>query len=169
MADELAGLREVIADMPPGLIGIDGMNGVGKTRRVAKLLDLPILSTDDYLLGNRNYLGGLDYDRLAIEAAALPRPAVIEGCCLLAIIDRIGARIDLHVYVRGLSVSGFWHDSDVAEGDMLDHVIARNRAIARAAKAGRSNLDHDLAVYHNQYRPYQSAGLVLDLIQRPAE
>lgn len=169
MIDELASLRELIGTRQPTLIGIDGMNGVGKTRRVTRPLGMRSLSTDDYLLGNRSYLEGLDYQRLGADLAELPRPAIVEGCCLLAVLHRIGVSLSLHVYVRSLSENGFWHDADICEGEMLEHVLARNRAIAKAAKAGRSNLDHDLAVYHHRFQPYQSADFVLDLVERPAD
>tara|TARA_R110002020_G_scaffold161283_3_gene346237 strand:- start:2729 stop:3121 length:393 start_codon:yes stop_codon:yes gene_type:complete len=130
---------------------------------------MPVVSVDDFLTGNRRYIEGIDYNRLASVVRVTPQPMVIEGCCLLEVAKRLGEVVDLHVYVRRVTEHGFWHDRDVGEGEMLEYVIRHNRTVARAAQVGFSNLDRDLALYHAEFRPYRSADLVLDLVERPAD
>jgi hypothetical protein len=169
MADELDSLLAVMAERRPSLIGVDGMNGVGKSRRVAKRLGLPVLSLDDFLIGNGSFIDGIEYDRLLKAVRQLDRPGVVEGCCLLAALGRVGQSLDLHVYARRVSEAGYWYDADVGEGEDLEQVLKREREIAKWAKAPRKGLAFELIHYHAEFKPLQNAGLILDLVERPAD
>jgi hypothetical protein len=148
------------------------MSGVGKSTRVAKPLGLPVVSTDDFLVGDGRYIDGLRLDDLREAIERHPLQVVVEGCCVLEVLARVGMRPDLHIYVRRINSAGLWEDKEVATGDDADHQMEVLREINEAVRrlSGDPNaqghrLDAELIAYHAQYRPFQTADLVVDLLE----
>jgi hypothetical protein len=164
--DELSELRLMLEERAPRLIGVDGMNDVGKTRRVARPLGLPIISGDCFLLGNGRYLGGHNYERLAeaIRDAMSRGQVVVEGCCLLAIAAHIGMTVDLHVYVRALKPDGTWRVADIGLGDDPERARSQHHAVASALGCEPDPVAMDLIDYHAKYRPVQNADIRVNLV-----
>jgi hypothetical protein len=96
--------KKLTALVPEGervCIGIDGMDGIGKTplaRELAGLLNATLISLDDYL--DQNQKAYAAHIRCADIRKALERaksPILIEGVCLRAVAERCSFRIHLHV------------------------------------------------------------------------
>lgn len=168
----VADLRAVLRRAAPRIVAIDGLNGAGKTTRVAAQLEIPVVSIDDFLVGDGRYLSGLKLDALSVTVRRHTGQFAIEGCCALAVLSRLQLRADLHVYVRRTDSAGQWLDAAVGMGDDLEHQLGELEDIRRAASivlgelATPDQLAIDLIRYHAQYRPFQAADLVVDVPQQ---
>ena len=84
------------------LIALDGLPGAGKSRlavRLSALLKVRSVHLDDYLV--RNSVGFVDHlDDGELRRALLVRPVIVEGVCMLDVLDRIGLRPDPLVYLQ---------------------------------------------------------------------
>src|SRR5437773_2657943 len=105
-------------DRPKVFIGIDGMNGVGKTplaRDLAALLGATVINLDKYVDERRG--GFAPFMRCQEVTAALGATGegvvIVDGVCLRAVAQRCGFAIDVHIYVKHVSKeTGCWHDAD---------------------------------------------------------
>ena len=90
--------------LPRGLFAIDGYHGAGKStvaRDVAALLGIQCIHLDEFLVEDQGaFLDFLRYPELSV--ALRPRPVIVEGVCLLAVLDRLHIKPDTLVYVQGL-------------------------------------------------------------------
>lgn len=146
-------------------IGIDGVDGVGKTPLATELkekLDYPLISLDDYLDRNKGgFIEYLSYSRLAQDLSNHSH-VVIEGDCLLQVLARVAAEIDLLVYVKRLQ-HGVWLDERECEinGDLEAFIAKEKELIERiAGTSGESQvleLSEEIIRYHYAYRPHSKA------------
>ena len=119
------------------LLAIDGPPGSGKTyaaQYLANELQTPCIHVDDFLVEHKGgYVNYIRYDDL--EVALADGPAIIEGVCLLEILERIGASADLFIYVSP----------------------------ARSARDTRdaSDLKLEVSQYYARHRPVDIADIVL--------
>jgi hypothetical protein len=85
------------------LIGVDGAPGAGKTtvaRYLAKALGAVCVHVDSFLTeGQGTYVLSIDYVALRQAISQERRTAVVEGLCLLAVLDRLSLKPDFLVYV----------------------------------------------------------------------
>ncbi len=95
---------ESVEVLRPGIIGIDGDLGAGKSslsRWLSTRLALPVIHLDDHLnAGGSSFVESIDRRglRRAIDTAG--RPVIVEGICLLAAMDTVGLQPDLHYYLK---------------------------------------------------------------------
>jgi hypothetical protein len=87
----------------PGIIGIDGALGCGKTtlaRHLCNELQCESLHLDSYLLkGQGSFVSSIQYRDLCDAIAHKKRPFILEGLCLLAVVEHLPLRPDFLVYV----------------------------------------------------------------------
>jgi hypothetical protein len=86
------------------LIGIDGLDGAGKSSLAAWLswqLEMPAIHVDLYIVTDTDPLAfRTDHLAAAIEARLrLGRPIIVEGVLLLDVLDSIGHRPDFLIFV----------------------------------------------------------------------
>lgn len=101
----VSALVPVLNGLPPSVVAIDGRDGVGKTtlgRYLAWHFNISLIETDLFL--NRHQ-GRLDYRddeiaRLIRARLDLSRPVVVDGVCLLRLLQRLRVAPDFTVYVR---------------------------------------------------------------------
>lgn len=113
-----ARLNAVIPKDGRSCIGVDGMDGVGKStlaRAMAKRLGGSVVSLDDHPDKKQNrYTHHIHRNEVKAAISASSSPILIEGVCLLAVAHRCGFNVDVLVYVRRLSRnSGIWHDQEL--------------------------------------------------------
>ncbi|MBR1172990.1 hypothetical protein JQ617_03395 [Bradyrhizobium sp. KB893862 SZCCT0404] len=158
-------------------IGIDGMDGVGKStlaRELANRLGGSVISLDDYLTKRQNsYVLHIRCDDVKAAISASKLPTLIEGVCLLAVAQRCGFEVDALVYVRRISGnSGIWHEEEICMAlSPPDELKQKERALREAfsttEKSGNLG-DDDLGLtgelidYHARWRPVERA-LVFDI------
>ena len=95
-------VRQLVASNA-SLIALDGLPGAGKSRLAVKLsalLSVRSVHLDDYLV--RNSLGFIDHlNYRELRRALSLRPVIVEGVCMLDVLDRVGLRPDQLVYLKG--------------------------------------------------------------------
>jgi hypothetical protein len=151
------------------LIAVDGARAAGKSR-VAKDLarDLPArcISVDDYLVQGMP-LGTPYWDLVRLEglAAAIEQArgesarVLVEGICLLSVLDRLNAVASLFVYVMRVSSPGDPCDIELFDDDVSETVLLDK--IGPPQSTGAS-FDRDLAEYHKRIHPHKRADFVYE-------
>jgi pantothenate kinase-related protein Tda10 len=149
------------------IIGVDGAYGSGKStlaRKLAEALEGAVLEIDQYTLRNgQPYRQQLRYEELGRGLEALRskgKPVVVEGICLLDVLERIGARPGTVVYVKKLDESGIWHDQDTCDPDWID-LDSASLQLPGAAVA------REVAAYHKDRDPLASADIVFIRVEGP--
>jgi hypothetical protein len=174
--------KKLIKLMPKGdqvCIGIDGMEGIGKTtltNNLAVLLGAKAISLDDYVDRNRGmYVPHIRCTEVkAAIVGALPSTVIVEGVCLRAVAQRCGLSVHVHVYVRRLS-GRLWHDAEICcAATPVDELKQHERELHRWAGvlSGREDLDQaeqetglrdELIDYHDKWKPVQHADVVFTI------
>lgn len=143
------------------LIGVDGFMEAGKTpfaNRLASRLSGTPLSLDSYSTPEaslpKRYLARQrvnDFQSALRRASAAPF-VVVEGVCLLEVLDAIGAQLDTHIYLKRVSRAGIWHDG----------VILTEYASTGHAELSDDWLRRDILRYHCERGPHESASILVE-------
>jgi len=176
LTDLTAALASLVADRVAPVIGIDGLDGVGKTtmaKRLAHLLGAQHLELDDFLCKDRGtYACQIRCDELHGYIGSIDGPIVIDGICLLAVVKRCEVRLDAHVYLKRISEAGNWYDADIClaqkpVNELIEELEQSERDYADAfddAPPGAAPpLDIEKAEYHRDYDPVQKADYIFEL------
>ncbi|WKJ88901.1 hypothetical protein QZJ86_12805 [Methylomonas montana] len=85
------------------IIGIDGELGVGKSvlaNQLSASFKLPVISMDQYCSsGTGQYVEGLNLVALRKAIEMFPTPVIVEGVCLLKVLERIRLNADIHFFL----------------------------------------------------------------------
>jgi hypothetical protein len=174
-------MRERRQERP--LLGIDGMDGVGKTTLAKRLKDplyANLVSLDEDLDRNKGaFARHIRCGDLNAILANCRRWFIVEGICLLDVAARCGFACGIHLYVRRVSQSsGIWHDEDVAltlvsvEDLKIHDRELRQAAMMIATSEGNQSdtsfdddpgLRGELIDYHAKWDPVRLADLIFDV------
>lgn len=152
-------------------IGVDGIDGVRKTSASAALaeaLGVPLISLDNYLIKNQGgFVQFLRYDELDSALRRSDR-FIVEGVCLLQVLERAAVSVDALVYVKRYR-HDLWADErelDIAP-EVVDEFLARERKFAAMlsslsgdparADGNDPTLADEIVRYHATYRPRERA------------
>jgi hypothetical protein len=95
----IAALRQT----QPRIVGVDGDLGAGKTKvagQITALLDCTCLHLDAFLLrGQGTFAPSIHYDQLQLAIAESGGTILIEGVCLLAVLDQLSIVPDYLIFV----------------------------------------------------------------------
>lgn len=149
-------------------IGVDGIDGIGKTTLAADLcsrLDYRCYSLDDFIEKNKgSYIPSLQVYNLA-DKLNNQEPFIVEGVCLLDAMEKTGIALDCLVYIKRFR-HGLWADEHECriEGD-VEKFIRKEKDIV-ALINGSSKMSEDLGVaeeimrYHARKLPYKTATVI---------
>jgi hypothetical protein len=89
----------------PLLIGLDGLDGAGKSSLAAWLswqLEMPAINLDLFIIRDTEPLAfRIDHLKAAVDSClGMGRPVIVEGVTLLDVLDGIGLRPDFLVFVE---------------------------------------------------------------------
>ena len=133
----IAEIAERIRESDASLIAVDGLPGAGKSTLAAGLsamLAIRAVHLDDYL--EHESIGFTDYLRYGeLRRALLHRPVIIEGVCMLDVLDRLGLRPEQFVYLQA---------------PFAEQHLDRSHPLVREVRA-----------YTNRSHPVERANLVL--------
>ena len=161
-----------------GIIGIDGFKGVGKTtlaKALEKRLKVPRINIDRFVSRNpgKKYLDFIDYNELAQEINKHKKNSnniIVEGVMLLAILERINSRLNVHIYVEP---GKFTADNIKRDYEKMTNLsIKKLEAYYDQEKKEFNylpnlnfNLELELASYHKKFNPIQKADIVFKVEQ----
>lgn len=154
-------LRKKLSMRPSILIGVDGFMGSGKSRLAMKLaseLGGYRVSLDSYAdpgSDKAHYVDKLLLDYFVEDVDKLKRKfpcVVIEGICLLEVMERVKGIVDSLVYVKRISQQGLWHDGFHLEDYVTNKAIKENEEGLRT-----SEFD-----YHVAKVPHEKAELIFE-------
>jgi hypothetical protein len=143
------------------IIGIDGDTGSGKTNLSyflgANLLK-NVINLDDFINSRQDsILNALDYTRLKQRISCLKNP-IIEGICLLDVLERINIKHDIFIYCKEISDIENWSSAyrlDIIEQDDYQRQIENHQG-----------LDIEIIRYHYYYRPFEKADYIYEIINQ---
>jgi hypothetical protein len=161
-------------------IGIDGVNGAGKSRLAQELsqaLGIPVLDIDDYLHRHQGgYVDFMDYPALAAAIRSMPA-LILEGACLRQVLSNLGTDLDGHIYVMRMR-NGLWADEDVCvfpDGvDAAIETLATDAAmiwrylddpgehVAPGQDEDSLQLTFEVMRYHCEFQPHEAADVIYE-------
>ena len=184
IADITTDLGRRIAETATRIVSIDGWSGSGKTTLAADLaerLGLRRYELDEYLHEQHGgFLEHLDYPRLSTalpNVRAATAPVLVDGICVLEVLERLGLRSDLKVYVRRISASGIWHDGlKLDPSRTAEEVIAEDRQSAerwaemhgKKFADGSEPLAWEVIRYHYRHLPHEGADVYFNRLEDAA-
>lgn len=175
---DVGALAEAIVSRGWERVGLDGVDGVGKSTLgagLAELLSRRVINLDAHLLHQKQggfapYINYLALRNDFQQAGGF----IVEGVCLLDVLSRAGATVDGHVYVKRVR-HGYWADGDECVfPDGVEEAIRKAQADAQiflefqARREGRAHVPSDqplelteeLMRYHEKFRPHEIAPIV---------
>ena len=172
-------LRRVVKAAGWRRVGIDGVDGVGKSYLAAELseaLGYPTLDVDDYVFKNQGgFVPFVDYPALSAALKSMPE-VILSGACLREVLANAGSTLDGHIYIKRMR-NGLWADEDKCvfpEGvDAAVNAIAQYSEMVSRSLDDRSDLPNpvdesqpdlpeEIMRYHEQYEPHEMADLVYE-------
>jgi hypothetical protein len=166
------------------VIGLDGMDGVGKTtvgKELVRRLHARLISLDDYLEKKRGtYVPHLRCDEVRELVENSDSSIVIDGVCLRAVAERCGIDIGLYVYVRRINQHGRCDDEEICLACEPPEVLKERerelRAMAEsfldkdseqltASDRHEYGLKEELIDYHHNYSPVKKADIIFDAVE----
>lgn len=155
------------------LIGIDGTDGVGKTRLandLSKMLGFHSIHLDDFLDKNRGgFLDYLDYSKIE-NSLKYHTKCVVEGICLLDVMGRIGIQLEVLIYIKRRQ-HGLWTDGRALEieGDLEEFIGAELQMLNDPVLRSPDEPEHEtlgiaeeIIRYHHRYKPQMKANLLYE-------
>ncbi|MCF8088994.1 MAG: hypothetical protein K9K63_13095 [Desulfotignum sp.] len=153
----------------PGIVSIDGIDGVGKSTLACKIsedLSLPRIEIDTFIQEQQGgYIEHIDYYRLneKIKQTIIAGHVIIlEGICIQQVLKRLSLNSNTKIYVKVINVIGnhyLWMDQMqfFPPGKSADEMIAE-----RMAK--RYSLGHveDIIRYHYTFKPHENADYIFE-------
>lgn len=133
------------------------------------------INLDDYIEENRGtFVDYVDYDVVQKRVSKGKEPILIEGVCLLAVLEELQLNLDLLIYVKRINDSGVWGDEDDCDvvGD-IDELMAetKQRPMIMIAVWEDNEIDPDdvhkypklheeIIRYHHRFRPQDKADII---------
>ena len=177
---DIESVRRVVQAAGWHRIGIDGVDGAGKSHlaeKLARSLECTALNLDDYLYRNQGgYVDFIDYKALSAALTAIPA-FILHGVCLREVLANMDMTLDGHIYIKRMR-GGFWADENECEFpegvDAAIENLARYSAMIserfdeRSDQPGQEGedssplLSDEIMRYHDKWSPQEAADLIFE-------
>ena len=171
------------------IISVDGKDGSGKStlaKSLCKDEEYIHLNLDDekYLDNEKGtFIDYIKYDILDKEIKENMdnmKVTIIDGICILKILENLKIKSELKIYVKRLSSYGYWFDENYFNYEReIDEIIQESensikKMIQYGAKTQnkseskyvyRKSIFHEIVNYHHEYKPDKNADLVYERFQ----
>lgn len=172
-------LAELIDKGSNIIISIDGKDGIGKST-LAKMISVQLgfchIELDKFLVEKKNhYVDSIRYDELLKALSPSTKNGtivIIDGICVLSVIDRLGLQPNHKIYVKKTTPEGFWYDQHDFDLNSSPETIFETREVQarQSAKAfGESyegspdeTLFHEIVRYHFKHQPHITADFIIE-------
>ena len=129
-------LRRVLPRGRRVLIGVDGVDGSGKTPLafgLAERVPAKVVSFDRFLNRNRgSYVQHLRWQQLRKTIFSHQGAVILEGVCLRSVLRRLHLRAFRHIYVKAVSQQGLWSDERECElQEPVEAFLEKEREVLR--------------------------------------
>jgi len=157
----IAALKNISFDSK-SIVSIDGVDGVGKTTlssKIAQELCISNIELDDFVQKNQNgYINHIDYDRL-LKKIITDKPVVVEGICVLEILNRIQIKPDVSIYIKVVDRYGFCNGQIkyCPPAKSADEVINE-----RKSKGFSVGYEEDVIRYHYSFKPHEKSDYIFE-------
>lgn len=178
-------VRDAMETRGARVLAIDGIDGSGKTtlsEALAPKFGCAVLHLDNFVEKKMGgFLDYIDYKKLSAEIQTANGDfdcVVIEGVCVLEVLDQIQVKPDLHIYIKEMTMGFGWHKKSHIYGDAesSEEKIAleeeRNRLWSEMETTREtathddhaiSGLRQDIIKYHWRFRPDEKADIVFGI------
>lgn len=147
------------------VIAIDGDTGTGKSNLsyfIGSKLAIKVINFDDFVSPKQDcYVNAMNLGilRQLISLFYRIKPLVVEGVCLIEILEKLNIQYDILIYAREVSeTTGNWSASyrlDIEDENILKRVLNECRGA-----------DVDIVKYHYKYRPFEKADYIYQIINQ---
>lgn len=165
------------------IVGIDGKDGTGKStiaQKVSSELKIRHINLDDYVeeYDSGTYVSNIKNEELLSAITISSNPLIIEGVCLLSIMEQFDLKLDLLVYVKKIDSCGFWHDRDKCDlEEDVDEFILKEKASLRSLAEFEAHLEgaqmstedveypslsEEIIRYHYVFKPHIKADIIYE-------
>ena len=149
----------------PTLIGVDGLNGCRKTTMALELaghIHYQVISLDNFLDKNKGaYIDQIDID--GVRRAVQRQNSIVEGICLLKVLERAGLKLGLSIYVQryrhGLWADEGWLGLDQNVEDWLKKLSVAAETLSGEESEHEEDLSKEIIRYHHEFHPHGRADL----------
>lgn len=168
------------------LIGIDGKEGSGKSTlasQLVKIFGFCHINLDLYLDKNRGgFVEHIRYDLLQAELKYLTKPIIIEGVCLLAVLQKLNRVHDMLIYVKRMDDKNTWDDESECDvhGDIEQFISNRKDWFLSIMKEKAKikdeffnpvngnipELNEEIIRYHFKFKPHLNADIIYKRLDR---
>ncbi len=148
-------------------IGVDGTNDAGKSTmagNLSKILGLRHLNLDEFLIKESGgYLDYLKYDEIKLQTSET-KCFVVEGVCLLNVLEKIDTSIDCLIYVKRMR-HNLWADERECEitEEIEDFISNEKELMSLFQQTGNVpdslGLAEEIIRYHYKFKPHKKADL----------
>lgn len=150
----------------PGIISIDGVDGVGKSTlacKIAEELSLPHIEIDTFVQDQQGgYIEYMNYDRLSErirQSVIVNQVIIVEGICVQEVLKKLSINSNAKVYVKKIDNKRFWMDQMrfFPPDKSVEAMIAER-------KTKRFSLGHveDIIRYHYAFKPHENADYLFE-------
>ena len=176
-------LRRILPRGRRVVIGVDGMDGSGKTPLaigLAERIPAKVVSLDHFLNRNRGtYVRHLRLEQLRKVIFSHQGVIIVEGVCLRSVLRRLRCRAFGHVYVKALTQYDLWsHEQECELQEPVEVFIEKEREELRvlddflsSGNEGKSDpaelcaYKEEVIRYHTSELPQRRANFVF--LRRP--
>ncbi len=137
----------------PVIIGVDGTTGVGKSTLaycIGCKFGVPVINVDHYveeISGSyKDAVALKELNKLLTRYKISQRTYVIEGVCLIEVLESIKIIPDILLYYKKYNSRKEWVDEDVCNGNVGEQIMQSLPTLQKA-----------IAKYHNYYKPLEKA------------